>query len=116
MKTSPHGPREWDEARRRAETYLRALRGRFGVTEREQIARAIALARAQRGDERVAHPVTLVMETLIDLLPQENTAGPVAITPPLQRVSMLPEKTEFPFHEGLRRFLRTQFLPFAGAR
>jgi hypothetical protein len=116
MKISPHGPCEWDEARRRAETYLRALRGRFGPTECEQVVQAIATARAQQSVDSTTHPVTLVMEMLFVRLRPQTTARAVTITPPLQRVSMLPEKTEFPFHEALRRLFRIQFLPFAGAR
>jgi hypothetical protein len=43
---------------------------------------ALATARALR-TESSAHPVTLVMESLFDLLPPE-TAAPVAMTPPMQ--------------------------------
>jgi hypothetical protein len=112
---SGYGPREWSEGMRRGEAYLRAWRGECGPTENEQLAEAIALARAQAvgGDPR--HPVTLVMESLFDLLPLENARGTVATTPPIQRVRMLPEKTEFPLHDGLRRLFRPRLLRFAGA-
>lgn len=113
---SPYGPREWSEGRRRAETYLRALQGEFGAAELELVSRSIRAARERDRESGAAHPVTLVMESLFDLLSREESAAPAAMTPPMQRVSMLPEKTEFPFHDGLRRLFRTRLLPFAGAR
>ena len=66
-----------------------------------------------RGAESSAHPVTLVMESLFDLLPPE-TAAPVAMTPPMQRVAMIPEKTEFPFHDAMRRLFNLKLFPSAG--
>ena len=111
-----HGPRDWSEAQRRAETYLRAWSGRLGSAERQLLAQALSAAREHRRANAAAHPVALVMEALFVLLPPEETAMPVAMTPPIQRVTMLPEKTEFPFHDGLRRLFRTQLLPFAGVR
>ncbi len=111
---SPYGPREWSEARRRAETYLRALQGGFGQGERALLAQALAKAHGQNREDRATHPVTLVMESLFGLLPPEDVSAPVAMTPPMQRVTMLPEKTEFPFHDGMRRLF--QVLPFADAR
>jgi hypothetical protein len=114
QKISPHGAREWSEARQRAETYLRALRGTFGAAESQLLAQVLVTAR-ERPDAAV-HPVTLLIESLFALLSAEAAATPVAMTPPIQRVTMLPEKTEFPFHDGLRRLFRTQLLPFAGVR
>jgi len=113
---SGYGPREWNEGMRRGETYLCAWRGRCEAAERKQLAQAIAVARArsESGDPR--HPVTLVMESLFDLLPMENARAAVPTAPPIQRVRMLPEKTEFPLHDGLRRLLRPRFLAFTGAR
>ena len=110
-----YGPREWSEGMRRGETYLRAWRGRCEAAERKQLAQAIAIARAQSASGDPRHPVTLVMESLFDLLPVENERAALATTPPIQRVRMLPEKTEFPLHDGLRRLLRPRFLAFAGA-
>jgi hypothetical protein len=108
-----YGPDEWREAQQRAETYLHALHGQFGPAERELLVRAMQTAREQ--EENVAtHPVTLVMQTLFAILPKETPAT-IAMTPPIQRAAMLPEKVEFPFHEGLRRLFHTQLLPFAGA-
>jgi hypothetical protein len=100
----------WSEAQQRAETYLRALFGAFGARQRELLARAMQTARAQEGDV-ATHPVGLVMRALFALL--EASAGFV-MAPPVQRVSMLPEKIEFPFHEGLGRLFHTRLLPFAG--
>jgi len=111
-----HGPREWSEAQRRAETYLRAWSGSLGSAEQRLFTRALTAAREHHHADPAAHPVTLVMEALFVLLPLEETAPPVAMTPPIQRVTMLPEETEFPFHQGLRRLFRTQLLPFAGVR
>ncbi len=107
---------DWSEARRRAETYLRALHGRFGTPEREQVARAITAARVRLSQGSETHPVTLVMKALFDLLPAPSAAAPLCMTPPIRRVRMLPEKTDFPFHAGLRQLFRTQLLPFAGIR
>ncbi len=115
MMEAIYGLREWSEGRRRGEAYLRAWRGQCGAAEDKQLAEAITLARAQsdKGDPR--HPVTLVMESLFTLFPIGQVAAPIAMTPPIQRVRMLPEKTEFPLHEGIRRLFRTRFLSFAGA-
>lgn len=106
-------PREWNEAQRRAETYLRARQGALGSAERHLLEQATKSARAQQREAPAAHPVTLVMESLFALLPP---AEAVAMTPPIRRVSMLPEETEFPLHDGLRTLFRTGFSPFAGAR
>ena len=114
QRITVYGPREWSEAQSRAETYLRALHGGFGSSERHLLAQALVTAREQ--SDAAAHPVTMVMDSLFALLPPENAASPVAMAPPIQRVTMLPEKTEFPFHDGLRRLFRTQVSPFAGAR
>src|SRR5215471_15524879 len=107
---------DWTEARRRAETYLRALHGRFGTLEREQVTRAITAACARQSQESESHPVTLVMKSLFDLVPVLRASAPLRMTPPIRRGRMLPEKTEFPFHAGLRQLFRTQLLPFAGIR
>jgi hypothetical protein len=111
---SSHGLAEWNEAERRAETYLRALHGRIGPGERTLLVDALAKARRHHGRESSAHPVTLVMESLFDLLPPETTA-PVAMTPPIRRVAMIPEKTEFPFHDAMRRLFNLKLFPSAGA-
>ncbi|HEY2712270.1 MAG TPA: hypothetical protein VGI60_07130 [Chthoniobacterales bacterium] len=108
-----YGPGAWSEAQQRAETYLNALHGGLGSAQRELLVRAMQSAREQ--EENVAtHPVTLVMQALFAALSKETTAI-IAMAPPIQRVAMLPEKVEFPFHEGLGRLFRTQLLPFAGA-
>ena len=111
---SSNGVPEWNEAQRRAETYLRALHGRIGPADRTLLVDALATAR-RRGTESSAHPLTLVMESLFDLLPPE-TAAPVAMTPPMQRVAMIPEKTEFPFHDAMRRLFNLKLFPSAGVR
>jgi hypothetical protein len=112
---SSHGLREWNEAQRRAEAYLRALKGRIGPADRTLLVDALAKARRHSGTERSAHPVTLVMESLFDLLSPE-TAAPVAMTPPIKRVAMIPEKTEFPFHDAMRRLFNLNLFPSAGVR
>ena len=112
---SSHGLREWNEAQQRAETYLRALHGRIGPAERTLLADALAKARGRRGTKRLAHPVTLVMESLFDLLPPE-TAAPVAMTPPMQKVAMIAEKTEFPLHDAMWRLFNLKLFPSAGVR
>lgn len=104
-------PAAWDEAQQRAETYLYALYGEFDSGQRELLARATQSARA-RSENAATHPVTLVMQALFALL---ETTPTFAMTPPIQRVSMVPEKIAFPFHEGLGRLFRTHLLPFAGA-
>jgi hypothetical protein len=96
-------PQQWSEAHRRAEIYLRALRSEFGSAERQLVARALASAREQHRRGAATHPVTLVMESLFEMLPPQNTMTPITMTPPLARASMLPEKTEFPLHDWLRR-------------
>jgi hypothetical protein len=111
-----HGRREWSEAQRRAEAYLRALSGTLGSAEQQFLAQSFATARERHRADPAAHPVTLVMESLFALLPVEVAAAPIAMVPPVQRVTMLPEKTEFPFHDCLRQLFRTQLLPFAGTR
>lgn len=110
---SSHGVREWNEAQRRAETYLHALHGRIGPADRTLLVDALAKARGRRGTESSAHPVTLVMESLFDLLPPK-TAASVAMTPPMQRVAMIAEKTEFPFHDAMRRLFNLKLFPSAG--
>jgi hypothetical protein len=95
-------PQQWIEAEHRAETYLRALRGRYGPAERELFARALATARAQHVDG-AKHPVALVMESLFAILPPHDAMAPAAMTPPIQRTTMLPERTEFPVHDWLHR-------------
>ena len=110
---SSHGVREWNEARRRAETYLRVLHGRIRPADRTLLIETLAKARQRRETQSLVHPVTLVMESLFDLLPT-GTAAPVAMTPPMQRVPMIPEKTEFPFHDALRRLFNLKLFPSAG--
>lgn len=110
---SSQGPEEWNEAQRRAKTYLRALYRGFGSTERQLLSRALTAAQEEHRYDGVSHPVRLVMQSLFALLPSEE---PVAMTPSIQRTTMLPEKTVFPFHDGLRRLFRAKFLPFAGIR
>jgi hypothetical protein len=111
-ETIDYSPDGWSEAQQRAETYLHALHGEFGPAQRELLVRALQRAREQEGNV-ASHPVTLVMQALFAILPKETTA--IAMAPPIQRAAMLPEKVEFPFHEGLRRLFHTQLLPFAGA-
>lgn len=106
MKQPSHLPQKWSEAHRRAEIYLRALRGGFGLDERQLVASAISSAGGQLRLNPNAHPVTLVMEALFGLLP-ESSPGSVAMTPPLQRARMLPEPMEFPVHDWLRRAFRS---------
>ncbi|MDQ3116218.1 MAG: hypothetical protein M3Q86_06355 [Verrucomicrobiota bacterium] len=113
---SRHLPQHWSEAHRRAETYLRALGGEFGPIERKLAARALAAARAERRPEFMAHPVTLVMRALFSILAHEKTAQPVAMTPPIQRTTMLPEPTEFPLHDWLGGLFRGRSFKPAGAR
>ena len=110
---SSHGVREWSEARCRAETYLRVLHGRVGPADRTLLVETLAKARRRHETESLAHPVTLVMESLFDLLPT-GTAAPIAMTPPMQRVAMIPEKTEFPFHDAMRRLFNLKLFPSAG--
>jgi hypothetical protein len=113
---SGYGSREWNEGLRRGETYLRAWRGEWGAAERKQLAQAIAKARVRSTAGDSGHPVTLVMESLFDVLPVENARAAIPATPPIQRVRMLPEKTEYPLHDALRRLFRIGFLAFAGVR
>jgi hypothetical protein len=101
----------WSEAQHRAETYLHLLCGEFGSVQRELLVRAMQTAHAQ-SEETTVHPVTLVMRALFLLL---EKATRIATAPPMQRATMLPEKIEFPFHEGLSRLFRSRLLPFAGA-
>lgn len=110
-----HNTQEWSEARDRAESYLRALRGTLGPADDQLLSQAWAAARDQSRLDCSTHPVTRVMESLFALLPPELTA-PVAMTPPIKRVSMLPEPTQFPFHEGLSRLFHASFNRLAGGR
>ena len=105
-------PRKWHEARRRAECYLRALRGAIGAAEGQLVIRALTMARAQHGRDPATHPVTMVMETLFDLLPVGQTSVPMA--PPIQRATMLPEPMEFPVRDWLRRCFRRPRVVVAG--
>jgi glutathione S-transferase len=116
QKLTPNLPQQRSEAQRRAETYLRALRGKFGPAERQLVTRALAAARDQERLNAEAHPVTRVMESLFELLSEETTAAPVAMTPPIKRVTMLPETTEFPLHDWLRGILGGRIFAFAGVR
>ena len=110
---SAHEVREWNEARQRAKTYLSALHGGIGPADLKLLVNALVEARRRRETESSTHPVTLVMESLFDLLPRE-TAAPAAMMPPMQRVAMIPEKTEFPFHEAMRRLFNLTLFPSAG--
>ena len=111
---SSHLPQKWSEAHRRAETYLRALRGGFGSDERQLLARAVGVAREQHRQQIETHPVTLVMETLFDLLPTADAMPLLALAPSIHRTTMLPEPMEFPVHNWLRRISRWPKLTFAG--
>lgn len=111
---STFGAREWSEAGRRAETYLRSLQGGTNAAEPTLLAQALATARTRSATDETTHPVTLVMESLFDLLPPAKAPAPT-MTPPIDRVRMLPEKTEFPLHDGLRRIFRSEIFLFAGA-
>ena len=93
----------WQEAQRRGETYLRLCRGAFGAAERHLLASALASARAQLRLSEGIPPVTLVMEALFGFLSSE---APLAMTPPINRSRMLPEPTEFPVHDWMRRIFR----------
>ncbi len=95
---------KWNEALARAEAYLRALRGRFGASERELLGSAVTSARGQLQLNAEAHPVTLVMEALFGFLPA--AAGPALMAPPLQRARMLPERMQFPLHDWLGGIVR----------
>ena len=87
------------------------MHGTLGHAERQLAREAETAARARQFEG--VHPVTLIMEALFRMLPEGE--APVAMTPPMQRVSMLPERTEFPLHDGWSRFFRTCLIPFAGA-
>ena len=114
---SPNSSRAWTEAQQRAETYLSALCGRTGPAENALLEQAIATAREESCEGNNAHhPITLVMESLFALLSRAEIVAPLAITPPLTRASMLPEKIEFPLHEGMRRLFGARDFPFAGTR
>ncbi len=95
---------KWNEAKRRAETYLRVSRGDFGLVERQLVDRAIELASVRSAASTEAHPVTLVMDALFRLLPLP-ASGEKIMTPAIRRTSMLPERTEFPVHDFVRRQL-----------
>lgn len=103
MSHPSHFPPPWREAERRAKTYLRALRGAVGADERDLLATALSSARAQARLQDGAHPVTLVMEALFSFLPVDQ---PAVMAPPIERSGMLPEPTEFPVHDWLRRCFR----------
>ncbi len=105
MNLPSHPSQKWNEAHRRAETYLRLLRGEFGRRERQLAALALNSARGQIQQHHDAHPVTLVMEALFGFLSGAPAKMP-AMTPPLQRATMLPEPMEFPVHDWLRGFFR----------
>ena len=109
-------PQQWNEAHRRAETYLRALRGGYGPAERELFARALAVARAQHRSGRTKHPVALMMESLFAILPPHDSIASAAMTPPIRRTTMLPERTEFPVHDWLRRLAPKRIFHLAVAR
>lgn len=112
-----HLPQKWSEAQRRAETYLRALRRAFGPAERQLVARALTAAHERHYECAGTHPVTLVMEALFGLLPPApETVAPVAMAPPIRRATMLPEPTEFPVHNWLRRLFCRRIFVFAGAQ
>lgn len=115
-KVSTHLPRQWNEARHRAEIYLHALRSQFGLVERKLVARALIAAREQHRRNGAAHPVTLTMESLFEILWPEKSVSELAMAPPMQRATMLPEPTEFPLHDWLRRLFRRRMISFAGAR
>ena len=102
---------QWHEAQRRAESYLRALRGVLGTAERELLVSALTTARAHHQWNAKAHPVALVMETLFDLLPIAEPA--VTMAPPIQRATMLPEPIQFPVRDWLRGWFRRR-VAFAG--
>ena len=103
MSYPTHLPARWSEALRRAEAYLRTLRGTFGPEERQLVASAMISARGQVRLNPEEHPVTLVMEALFGFLPDSGT---LAMTPPIERTTMLPEPMEFPVHDWLRRIFR----------
>ncbi len=111
-----YGPREWSEAQDRAATYLRALQGGLGAEQRQLLSQALRMALAERATAPATHPVTLLMEALFALLAEAEPTEPVPMAPPMQRVTMLPEPTEFPLHDGIKRVFRTRHLLFAGAR
>ena len=67
------------------------------------VASALTSARGQVRLNPEEHPVTLVMEALFGFLPDSET---VAMTPPIERTTMLPEPMEFPVHDWLRRVRR----------
>ena len=113
---SVYNPGEWSEAVERAESYLRALFGSLGGNEKSLLQDALDMALAEQPGALATHPVTLVMESLFYLLAEEDAAPLAPMTPPMRRVSMLPEPTEFPLHDGVRRLFRTRHLLFAGAR
>lgn len=116
--SSKYGPREWSEAQRRAEKYLQLLRGQFSAVEAAELAQAMTRARAAASAAALQHPVTLVMEALFALLPSQSPPPKIAMTPPLRRTPMLPEKTEFPLHHCWRQLwrLRPRISNFAGVR
>lgn len=105
MSHSTQLSQAWSEAERRAESYLRTLRGSFGSAERLLVANARSSARGQSQLNPGAHPVTLVMEALFGFLPFVPNESP-PMTPPLRRATMLPEPIEFPVHDFLGGLLR----------
>jgi hypothetical protein len=100
-----HLGEQWQEARRRAETYLRAERGACGVRERALLASAFASARGQLRLDPDARPSALVMEALSGFLASTSRAGATPMSPPIQHSRMLPEPIEFPLHDWMRRIL-----------
>jgi hypothetical protein len=105
MSHSTELSQPWQEAERRAETYLRTLRGRLDRPERGLVANALSSARGQSQLASEAHPVRLVMEALFDSLQAVPNEKP-PMTPPLRRATMLPEPIEFPLHDWLGGLLR----------
>ncbi len=112
--TEVYTPQDWKEARGRAATYLRAL-GAVGQAEQDLLNQALRAAHEAPATGSAKHPVTRVMEALFDLLPHDAGVAPIAMTPPIQRVKMLPEPIEFPIHDGLRQVVQLRELLFAEA-
>lgn len=105
MNHQSHLGEQWQDARRRAEAYLRAQRGGFSVVERALLASAFTSARGQARLDPQAHPSALVMEALTGFLASIPRTDPTPMNPPIYRSRMLPEPIEFPLHDWLRRIL-----------
>jgi hypothetical protein len=105
MNHRSHLGEQWQEARRRAETYLRAQRDGFGIPERALLASAFTSARAQARLDPQAQPSALVMEALTGFLAPTSRSDATPMSPPIQRSRMLPEPIEFPLHDWMRRIL-----------